>query len=157
MILITKHSHPSLSHFSTVAQSCLTLWNPMDCSTSGFPIHHQLPEITQTHVYQVSDAIQPSHPLLFPSLIFASIRVFSKESVLCIRWPKYWHFSFSISPSNEYSGLISLRMDWLGLLAVQSGLSRVFSNTIVQKHQFFGAQLSLWSSPHVHTWLVEKT
>ena len=80
-------------------------------------------------------------PLLLPS-IFPSIRVFSNESVLHIRWPKYWSFSLSISPSNEYSGLISFRMDWLDLLTVK-GLSRVFSNTTVQKHQFFGAQLSL--------------
>ena len=85
--------------------------------------------------------------LLLPST-FPSIRVFSNESVLCIRWPKYWSFSFSISPSNEYSGLISLRMDWLDLLAVQGILLRFFSNTTVQKHQFFSAQLSLWSNSH---------
>ena len=90
------------------------------------------------------------HPLLLPSSIFPSIRVFSNESVLCIRWPKYWSFSFSISPSSEYSGQISFRMDWLDLLAVQ-GLSRVFSNTTVQKHQFFGAQLSSQSNSHIHT------
>ena len=88
-------------------------------------------------------------PLLLPS-IFPSIRIFSNESVLCIRWPKYWNFSFSISLSNEYSGLISFRIDWLDLLAVQ-GLTRVFSSTTVQKHQFFGAQLSLWSESHIHT------
>ena len=93
----------------------------MDCSTPGLPDHHQLPELTQTHVYRVGDAIQPSHPLLSPSPapIPPSIRVFSNESVLHIRWPKYWNFSFSISPSNEHSGLISFRMDWLDLLAVQ--------------------------------------
>ena len=97
--------------FSSVAQSCLTLWDPMDCSIPGLPVHHQLLEFTQTHVHWVGDAIQPSHPLspLLPSSIFPSIRVFSNESVLCIRWPKYW--SFSISPSNEYSGLIFFRMD----------------------------------------------
>jgi len=82
------------------------------------------------------------HPLLLPPSIFPSIRVFSNESVLRIRWPKYWRFSFSICPSNMYSGLISFRMDWLDLLAVQ-GTLRVFSNTTIQKHQFFGAQLSL--------------
>ena len=106
-------------------QSCLTLCNPMDWSTPGFPVHHQLPELTQTHVHQISDAIQPSHPLLSPSLlpsVFSSIRVFSNESVLCIRWSKYWSFSFSISPSNEYSGLISFRIDWFDLLAVQGTL-----------------------------------
>ena len=90
------------------------------------------------------------HPLLLLPSIFPSIRVFSNESTLCIRWPKYWSFSFSISPSNEYLGLISFRMDWLDLLAVQ-GLSRVFSNTTVQKHQFFSTQLSLYSNSHIHT------
>ena len=86
--------------------------------------------------------------LLLPSIIH-SIRVFSNESVLRIRWPNYWSFSFSISSSNEYSGLISFRMDWLDLLAIQ-GTLRVFSNTTVQKHQFFGAQLSLWSNCHLY-------
>ena len=85
--------------FRSVAQLCLTLCDPMDCSTPGFPVHHQLPELTQTHVHRVGDAIQPSHPLSSPSsaLNRSSIRVFSNESVLCIRWPKYWSFSFSIS------------------------------------------------------------
>ena len=95
------------------------------------------------------------HPLLLPPPIFPSIRAFSNESALRIRWPKYRSFSFSISPSNEHPGLISFRMDWLDLLSIQ-GLSRVFSNTIVQKHQFFGAQLSLWSNSHIHTWPQEK-
>ena len=89
-------------------------------------------------------------PLLLLPSIFPSIRVFSNESVLHIRWPNYWSFSFNISPSNEDSGLTSFRMDWLDLLAVQE-LSRVFSSTTVQKYQFFGAQLSLWSSSHVYT------
>ena len=94
-------------------------------------------------------------PLLLLPSIFPSIRVFSSESVLRIRWPKYWSFSFSISPSNEYSGLFSFRMDWLDLLAVQ-GLSRVCSNTSVQKHQFFSTQFSLQSNSHIHTWPLEK-
>ena len=92
----------------------------MDCSTPGFPVHHQLLEIAQTHVHQVSDAIQSSHPLSSPfppASIVPSIRVFSSESVLCIRWPKYW--SPSIIPSKEIPGLISFRIDWLDLLAVQ--------------------------------------
>ena len=89
------------------------------------------------------------HPLLLLPSVFPSIRVFSNESVLHIRWPKYW--SFNISPSNEYSGLISFSTDWFGLLAVQETLSRVFSNTTVQKHQFFGAQLSSHSNSHIHT------
>ena len=103
---------------SSVAQSCLTLCDPMDCSTPGLPVHHQLPELTQTHIHRVGHAIQPSHPLssLSPPIFnFPSIRVFSNESVIRIRWPKNWSFSFSISPSNEYSGLISFRIDWLDL------------------------------------------
>ena len=106
--------------FSSVAQLCPTLCEPMDCSTTGLPVHHQLLELAQTHVHLVSDAIQPSQPhcpLLLPPSVFPSIRVFYNESVLHIRWPKYW--SFSISPSNEYSGLISFRMDWLDILATQ--------------------------------------
>ena len=85
-----------LCQFSSVAQSCLTLWDPMDCSMPGFPAHNQLPEFTQTHVHHVGDAIQPSHPLsVFTFSIFPSIKVFLNESVLSIRWPKYWSFSFS--------------------------------------------------------------
>ena len=108
--------------FSSVAQSCPTLCEPMDCSMPGLPVYHQLPELTQTHVHWVNDAIQPSIlccSLLLPPSIFPSIRVFSNDSVFRIRWPKYWSFSFSISSSNEYSGPISFRMDWLELLVVQ--------------------------------------
>ena len=111
--------------FSSVAQSCPTLCDPMDCSMPSFPVHHQLLELAQTHVHWVGDAIQPSHPLSSPSPFafnLRSIRVFSNESVLRVRWPKYWSFSFSISPSHEYSGLISFKMDWLDLLAVQGTL-----------------------------------
>ena len=94
-------------------------------------------------------------PLLLLPSIFPSIRVFSIKSVLHIRWPKYWSFGFRISPSNEYIGLISFTMDWLDIFAFK-GLSRVFSSTKVQKHQFFSAQLSLWSNSHIHTSPVEK-
>ena len=120
-----------ISSVSSVAQSCLTLCDPMDCSTPGFPVHQQLPELTQTHVYQVSDAIQPSHPLSAPSPLafnLSSIRVFSSESVFHIRWSKYWSFSFSISPSKEYSGLISFRIDWLDLFAVQVTLKSLLQH-----------------------------
>ena len=110
------------SRSSSVARSCLTLWDPMNGSTPGLPVHHQFPESTQTHVHRVGDAIQPSRPLsallTLPS-IFPSIRVFSNESALRIRWPKYWSFSFNISPSSEHPGLISFRVDWLGHLVVQ--------------------------------------
>ena len=105
--------------FPSVAQSCMTLGNPMDCSTPGLPVHHQLPEFTQTHVHWVSDAIQHlilCCPLLLLTSIFPSIRVF------CIRWLKYWSCCFRISPSNEYSELFSFRMAWLDLLAVQGTL-----------------------------------
>ena len=120
-ILLTGYS----VQFSSIAQSCLTLCKPMDCNTPGFPVHHQLPELTQTHLHWVGWYHLPSNhlilccPLLLLSLMFPSVRVFSSESVLCIRWPKYWSFSFSISPSNEHPGLISFRIDWLDLLAVQ--------------------------------------
>ena len=103
----------------------------MACSMPGFPVHHQLPELTQTHVHQVGDAIQPSHPLSSPSplsSIFPSIRVFSNESVLCIKWPQYWSFSFSISPSSKYSGLIPFRMDCFDLLAVQGTLKSLLQH-----------------------------
>ena len=121
----------------------------MDCSTPGFPVHHQLPELAQTHVHRVGDAIQPFHPLsslLHPPSIFPSIRVFSKESVLCIG-PKYWSFSFNISPSKEHPGLISFRMDWLDLLAIQGTLKSLLQHhsskaSILQHSTFFIVQLS---------------
>ena len=131
--------------FSSVTQLCLTLCDSMDCSSPGMPVHHQLLEFTQLmsieSVMASNSLILCCALLLLPS-IFPSNRVFSYESAPSIRWPKYWSFSFSISLSNEHPGLISFRMDWLDLLA-SKGLSRVFSNTTVQKHQFFIAQLSL--------------
>ena len=109
--------------FSSVAQSCSTLCDPMNCSTPGLPVHHQLPDFTQTHVHQVNDVMPSSQlslcrPLLLLPSIPPSIRVFSNESALHMRWPNYWSFSFSISPSNEHPGLVSFRMGWLDLLAV---------------------------------------
>ena len=128
--------------FSSVAQSCPTLWDPMDCSTPGLLVHHQLLKFTQTQVHHISDAIQPSHPLLSlspPTFNLSQHQGLfsSNESVLRIRWPKYW--SFSINPSNEYSGLISFRMDWLNLLAVQGILK-----SLLQYHS--SKALNLWCS-----------
>ena len=136
--------------FSSVTQLCPTLCHPMNRSTPGLPVHHQLPEFTETHVHRVSDAIQPSHPLLSPSPLAPippSIRVFSNESALHMRWAKYWSFSFSISPSNEHPGLISFRMDWLDLLAVQGTLKSLLQHhsskaSILQRSAFFTVQLS---------------
>ena len=107
--------------FSSATQSCPTLCDPVNCSMPGLPVHHQLLESTQTHVHRVGDAIQPSHPLSSPSPLTFSISQHQglfKWLVLCIRTPKYWSFSFNISPSNEHPGLISFRMDWLDLLAL---------------------------------------
>ena len=136
--------------FSLVTQSCPILCNPKDCSMPGLPVHHQLLELTQTHVHRVNDAIQPSHPLSSPSLpVFnlPSIKVFSSKSVLHIRWPKFWSFNFSISPSNEYSGLISFRIDWFDLLAVQGTLKSLCKHysskaSILWCSAFFLVQLS---------------
>ena len=122
----------------------------MNRSTPGLPVHHHLPEFTQTHVRQVGDAIQPSHSLSFPTSpvpIPPSIRIFSNESTLHMRWPKYWSFSFSISPSKEIPGLISFRMDWLDLLAVQGTLKSLLQHhsskaSILQCSAFFTVQLS---------------
>ena len=119
----------------------------MNCSMPGLLVHHQLPEFTQIHVHRVSDAIQPSHPLLLLPPIPPSIRVFSNESTLCMRWPKYWSFSFGISPSKEHPGLISFRMDWLDLLAVQGTLKSLLQHhsskaSILQCSAFFTVQLS---------------
>ena len=112
--------------FSSFAQSCPTHCNPMNRSTPGLPVHHQLPKFTQTHVHRVGDAIQPSHPLLSTSPPASNPSqhqgLFQLESTLCMRWPTYWSFSFKISPTNEHPGLISFRMDWLDLLAVQGTL-----------------------------------
>ena len=129
--------------FSSVAQSCLTICDPMDHSTPGLPVHHQLRESTQTHVHWVGDAIQPPHPV-FP---FSHLQSFPASgsfqmSVLCITWPKYWSFSFNISPSNEHQGLNSFRMDWVELLAVQGTLKSLLQHhsskaSILQCSAFF--------------------
>ena len=151
--MVAQHSKCASVH--SVTQSCLTLCNPMDCSMPGVPVHPQLPELAQTHVHRAGDAIQPSHPLLPPfssclQSLPAIIRVFSSESVLRIRWPYYWSFSFSINPSNEYSGLISFRMDWFDLLSVQGTLKSLSNTTDSQEssptpQQFTSINSSMFS------------
>ena len=135
--------------FSSVAQSCPILCDPMDCSTPGLPVHHQsqsLPKLMSIESVMPSNHLILCRPLLLPSL-FPSIRVFSNESALHIRWPNYWSFSFNISPSNEYSGLISFRMDWLDRLAVHGILKSLLHHhsskaSILQYSAFFTVQLS---------------
>ena len=136
-----------LVQFSSDAQSCLTLCDPMDCSTPGLPVHHQLPKLMSIDSVMPSNHLILCYPLLLQPSIFPSIRAFSNELALCIRWPKYWSFSFSISPSSEYSGLISFRMDWLDLLAVQGTLKSLLQNhsskaSILWCSVFFIVQLS---------------
>ena len=144
--------------FSSVTQSYLTVWNLMDCSTTGFPVNHQITVPTQIHVHHVNDAIQPSHLLSSASPPTFNLsqhqglfqRVSSSHHVA-----KILEFQLQHEYSNEYSGLISLGLT--GWISLQSkGLSRVFSSTTVQKHQFFSAQLPLESNSHIHTWLLEK-
>ena len=135
--------------FSSVAQSCPTFCDPMNCSTPGLPVHHQLPELTQTYIHRVNDAIQPSHPLSSPSPPAPSPSQHQSfpESTLRMRWPKYWSFSFSIIPSKESPGLISFRMDWLDLLAVQGTLKSLLQHhssnaSVLRRSAFFTVQLS---------------
>ena len=127
----TESLHFNSVQFSSVTQPCPSLCDPMDCSTPGLPVHHQLPELAQT---QSITSVMPSsylilcRPLLLPHSIFPTIRVLPNESVLHIRWPKDWSFSFSISPSNEYSGLITFRIGWFDLLAVQGTLKSLLQH-----------------------------
>ena len=137
----------------SVAQSCPTLCDPMNCSLPGFPVHHQLPELAQTHVHETvmsSNHLILCHPLLLLPSVFPSIRVFSSGSPLCIRWPKYWSFSFSISPSNEYSQLFSFRIDWFDFLAVQGTLKSLLqhhsSKASILRHSAF-----FMDNSHIHT------
>ena len=146
---IRKFWYPSVQ-FSSVTQSCLTFCDPMNRSMPGLPVQHKLSEFTQIQVHRVSDAIQPSHPLSHSLLILPpippSIKVFFNELTLYMRWPKYWSFSFSIVLSKEIPGLISFRMDWLDLLAVQGTLKSLLQHhrlkaSILQLSAFFTVQL----------------
>ena len=141
----------------SVTQWCPAICNSMDlCQASlSLTISWSLLRFMSVELVMPSNHLTLYHPLPLLPPTFPSIRVFSNESVLRIRQPKYLSFSFSISLSNEYSGLISFKIDWFDLLAVQ-GLSRVFSSTLVWKHQFFSTQPSLWSNSNIHTWLLEK-
>ena len=132
-------------------QLFVTPWTAARQASLSITNSQSLLKLMSIELVMPSNYLILCRPLLLPPSIFPSIRVFSNESVLCIRWPKYRSFSFSISPSSEYSGLISFWMDWFDLLVVQGTLSRVFSNTTVQKHQFFCTQLSLQSNSHIHT------
>ena len=155
--MITTISLSSVQ-LSSVIQSCPTLCDPMNCSTPGLPVHHQLLEFTQTPVHRVGDAIHPSHSLSSPSPPACNLSQHQglfQEVSSSIRWPKYWNFSFSIGLPNVYSGLIFFRIDWL-ISLLPKKLWRVFSSTIALKHQFFGVQLSSQSNSHIHTWLLEK-
>ena len=152
------HMILSSVQFSSVAQSCPTLCNPMNHSTLGLPVHHQLPEFTQTHVHRVSDAIQPSHPLSSPSPPAPN----PSQHQGLFQWVNSAWGGQSIGVSASASVLPMNTRDWsplgwTGWISLQSkGLSRVFSTTTVQKHQFFGAQLSSQSNSHIHTWPLEK-
>ena len=151
----SNQNSSSSVQFSSVSKLCPTLCDHMNarspCPSPTLGVYsNPCPSSRWCH-----PAISSSVSLLLLPPIPPSIKVFSNESTLLMRWPKYWSFSFIISSSNEHPGLISFRMDWLDLLAVK-GLLRVFSNTTVQKHQFFGAQLSLRSKSHIHTWPLEK-
>ena len=139
--------------FISVTQSCLTLCDPMNHSTPGLPVHHQLPEFTQTHIHRVRDAIEPSHPQSSPSPPApnpSQHQGLFHESTLRMRWPKYWSFSFSISPPKEHPGLISFRMDWLDLLAVQGTLKSLLQH-LSSKVSILRAQPSSQSNSHIHT------
>ena len=150
-----SHNVEQCEHSSVVVQSLsrLTLWDPRDCTMPGFLVLHFFLEFVQTHVHWVSDAIQSSHPL---SLVFPSIRIFSNESALCIRWPQYGaSASASDLPMNIQSWF---PLGLTGLIPLLSkGLLRVFFSTIVWKQQFFGTQPSLWSNSHIHRWLLQKS
>ena len=140
---------------SGISDSLRTPWTAARQSSLSSTISQSLLKLMSSELKTPPNNFIFCRPLLLLLSVFPSIRDFSNESALCIRWPKYWSFSFSISPFSEYSGLIFFRIDWFDLLAVPWTL-KIFSSTTVWKHQFFGAQPSLWSNSHIHTWLLEK-
>ena len=149
----TWEAHVVVVQLLNHVQLFVSPWNALHEASLSFTITQTLLKLMSTELVMPYNHLILCHPLLLLPSIFPSIRVFSNESALCIRWPNYW--SFSISPSNEYSGLISSRVDWFDL-HVHKGLSKVFSSTTIQKHQFFSPQPSLWSNYHIRTWLLEK-
>ena len=154
MLSIISHS----VQFSSVTQSCPTLCDPMNCSTPGLPVHHQLPEFTQTHIHQVSDAIQPSHPVIpfssCPQSLPASESFPVSQLFAWVGQSTGVSASVSFLPKNTRDWY---PLEWTGWISLQSkGLSRVLSNTTVQKHQFFSVQPSSQSNSHIHTWPLEK-
>ena len=153
--MINSEQFSSVQFSQSVMSDFVIPWTAARQASLSITNSWSLPKLMSVELVRPSNHLILCRPLLFLPSIFPSIRVFSNKSALHIRWPKYWSFSFNICLSNEHSGLISFRMDWLNLLAVQ-GLARVFSNTTVQKHQFFGAQLSSQSNSHIHTQLLEK-
>ena len=151
---IKRCSTSLILQFSSVAQSCTTLYDPMNCSMSGLPVHHQLLESTQTQVRWISDAIQPSHPLSSPSLPALNLSFQMSQLFTSSGQSIGVSSSTSVLPMNTQDWSL---LGWTGWISLQSEeLSRVFSNTTVQKHQFFGTQLSSQSNSHIHTWLLEK-
>ena len=158
---ISLYTTPRHTYASSVQFSCSVVSNSATPWTAAHQASLSITNSRSLLIFMSTESMMPSnhlilcHPLLLLPSIFLSIRFFSNESVLHIRWPKYWSFSFNISLSKEHPGLISFRMDWLNLLQ-SKGLSRVFPNTTVQKHQFFGAQLSSQSNSHIHTRPLEK-
>ena len=134
----------------TRVQLFVTPWTVSRQASLSITNSRSLPKLMSIESVMPSDHLTLCHPLFLPLSIFPSIRVFSNESALHIRWPKYWSFSFNINPSKEHPGLISFRMDWLDLLAIQGTLKSLLQHQS-SNHQFFGAQLSLWSNSHIHT------
>ena len=154
-VVLTKCTKTVVVQLLRHVQLCVTPWTAAHWASLSFTISWSLLKLKPIELAMLSNNLILCHSLFLLPSIFPRIRVFLNKSALCIRCPEYWSFSFSISLSNEYSGLISFRLTgWISLQSKE--LSRVFSNTTVKKHQFFSAQLSWWSNSHIHAWLLEK-